>query len=157
MAKTEQELIAQNKKAYHDYDIVEHYEAGVVLKGTEVKALRAGKANLKDSYAAVRGGEVFMHNAHISPYSHASFENHDPTRTRKLLLHRQEIRRLTGKVQEKGLTLVPLKLYFKDGLAKVELALAKGRRLHDKRQVIKERDLAREAAQALKGARVGRG
>ncbi|SMC27823.1 SsrA-binding protein [Desulfacinum hydrothermale DSM 13146] len=137
-------IVCQNKKARHDFEIVETVEAGLVLQGTEVKSLREGRANLKDSYAKIRGGEVWLYDVHISPYPHASYNNHEPERTRKLLLHRREIRRLLGKTQEKGLTLVPLKIYFKRGKAKVELALARGKKAYDKRQRIKEKEEARE-------------
>jgi len=125
-------------------------EVGMVLKGTEVKSLREGRMNLKDSYAIVQHGEMFLMNAHISPYSHGNLQNHDPLRERKLLLHKSEIKRLTGKTQEKGLTLVPLKVYFSRGRVKVELALAKGKRHHDKREIIKRRDAEREIERELK-------
>ncbi|NLI32164.1 MAG: SsrA-binding protein SmpB [Deltaproteobacteria bacterium] len=137
-------LVCQNKKAYHDYYILETIEAGLVLTGTEVKSLREGRANLKDSYGRVRNNEVFLHGLHISPYSHASYDNHDPERVRKLLLHRFEIKRLLGKTQEKGLSLIPLKIYFNKGRAKVELALAQGKKLYDKRESLKRKESARE-------------
>ncbi|MCD6165893.1 SsrA-binding protein [candidate division KSB1 bacterium] len=137
-------IIATNRKARHDYQILNTFEAGIVLQGTEVKSLRQGKANLKDSYAIIKNGELFLLNMHISPYSHGTAYNHDPLRTRKLLLHRHEIRRLIGQVQEKGLTLVPLKIYFKNGIAKVELALVRGKKLYDRRQDIARRDAERE-------------
>jgi len=137
-------IIATNRKARHDYQILNTFEAGIVLQGTEVKSLRQGKANLKDSYAIIKNGELFLLNMHISPYSHGTAYNHDPLRTRKLLLHRHEIRRLIGQVQEKGLTLVPLKIYFKNGIAKVELALVRGKKLYDRRQDIAKRDAERE-------------
>jgi SsrA-binding protein len=143
-------VVTVNRKARSDYDILESLEAGMSLKGTEVKSLREGRMNLKDSYAKVQEGEVFLVNAHISPYSHGNIQNHEPLRERKLLLHRQEIKRLTGKTEEKGLTLVPLKVYFLRGKAKVELGLAKGRRQHDKRDVIKKRDTEREIRRELK-------
>lgn len=143
-------LIAQNRKARHDYDILATYEAGIVLHGTEVKSLRDGRANLKDSYAAVHEDELWLYGVHISPYSHGNINNHDPERDRKLLLHRNEIRRLIGKTKETGLTLVPLQLYFKNGKVKVELALAKGKKQYDKRQAIAKRDSDRELARAFR-------
>ena len=143
-------LITQNRKARHDYLILDTIEAGVVLQGTEVKSLRAGRANLKDSYARVEKGEVYLYGMHISPYEQGNRYNHHPRRTRKLLLHRHEIKRLIGKVQEKGLTLVPLRLYFDHGIAKVELALAKGKKQYDRRHAIAERDNQREMQRALK-------
>ncbi len=143
-------IITENRKARHDYQIEETYEAGLVLAGTEVKSLRAGRANLKDSFARVDKGEVFLYNAHISPYDQASRFNHDPRRTRKLLMNKYEIRRLIGRVQEKGLTLVPLRMYFKNGRAKVELALAKGKKLYDKRDDIAARDAKREVEKAFR-------
>ncbi len=143
-------IITQNRKARHDYHIVDTMEAGIVLQGTEVKALRDGKVNLKDSYANVQDNELFLHNVHISPYSHGNINNHDPVRSRKLLLHRKEIKKLIGKTQEKGLTLVPLKLYFKNGKVKVELAIARGKKLYDKRHDIAKRDAERELKRALK-------
>lgn len=134
-------VICANKKAYHDYHIEEKFEAGIVLTGTEVKALREGKANLKDSYARVKEGELFLVNAHISPYSCGNIYNHDPKRTRKLLMHGREIDKLIGKVQERGYTLVPLSLYFnKRNMAKMEIALAKGKTLYDKRESIRKKD-----------------
>ena len=133
----------RNRKALHDYHILDRWEAGIALKGSEVKSLREGKANLADAYAKIEKAEVFLVNLHISPYDPAAHENHDPRRVRKLLLHRKEIRRLIGKVVEKGLTLVPLALYFKDGKVKVELALATGKRKYDKRAAIKEKDIQR--------------
>ncbi len=144
-------IIAQNRKARHDYDILETYEAGIVLQGSEIKSVRDGRVNLKDSYAKVRDGELWLYGMHISPYDKASFFNHDPLRPRKLLLHRKEINRLMGKVQERGLTLIPLKIYINDrGWAKVELALARGRKLHDKRKKIIEREIRRELERALR-------
>ncbi|MCU0573891.1 MAG: SsrA-binding protein SmpB [Syntrophobacteraceae bacterium] len=137
-------LVCQNKKAYHDYEILETFEAGMVLLGTEVKSLRDGRANLKDSYAKVRKGEVFLYGMHISPYTHATYDNHDPERVRKLLLHNHEIKRVLGKTQEKGFALIPLKIYFSKGLAKVELALARGKKDYDKRESIKKKDERRE-------------
>ncbi len=137
-------IISQNKKAFHDFEISDKYEAGIVLLGTEVKSLREGRANLKDSYAKVKKNEVFLYDLHISPYSHASYENHDPERVRKLLLHRLEIKKLLGKTQERGFSLVPLKMYFKDGKVKVEIALAKGKKEYDKRESIKRKEENRE-------------
>lgn len=142
--------IAVNRRARFEYQIEETFEAGIVLTGSEVKALREGKANLKDSYGRMEGDEIFLWNAHISPYGPASQFGHEPTRTRKLLLHREEISRLQGKVQERGLTLVPLRLYFKNGRAKIELALARGKKHHDKRESIKEREVKREIDRALR-------
>ncbi|MGH7719692.1 MAG: SsrA-binding protein SmpB [Gemmatimonadaceae bacterium] len=146
----DRQIVARNKRARHDYHIIESWEAGLVLTGTEVKSLRNGKANLADSYAIVRGGEVFLLNLHISPYEQGNQFNHDPTRTRKLLLHRQEIRRLIGSVERQGLTLVPLELYFKRGVAKVTLALGKGKKLHDKRAAERRREDEREIARAVR-------
>ncbi len=148
-------MLATNRKAYHDYHIEEVYEAGIALTGTEVKSVRAGRANLRDGYGAVDTGEVFLLNCHISPYAPASRFNHDPRRRRKLLLHRAEIRRLIGKVQEKGLTLVPLSLYLKDGRVKVELALCRGKKHYDKREDLKRRAQERELAEALKKVQRG--
>jgi SsrA-binding protein len=145
-----EKLICNNKKAFHEYFIEEKFEAGMVLKGTEVKSLRVGKANLNDSFALVRGGEAFLHNLHISPYDFGNRENHDPDRMRKLLLHKKEIDKLFGKVREQGYTLIPLRLYFKEGKAKVELGLAKGKKLHDKREDMKKKDMKRDVAVALK-------
>ncbi|MBE0425119.1 MAG: SsrA-binding protein SmpB [Nitrospirae bacterium] len=143
-------VVCQNRKAYHDYHIDETVESGIALLGTEVKSLREGKANLKDSYVIIKGGEVFLLNCHISPYSHGNIMNHDPLRTRKLLLHREEISRLAGKVVAKGYTLIPLKLYFKDSFAKVEIGLAKGKKLFEKRDTIKEKEARREIERAMK-------
>ena len=143
-------LICQNRKAYHDYHIEESIEAGISLLGTEVKSLREGRANLKDSYVLVKGGEAFLLNCHISPYSHGNIMNHDPLRTRKLLLHREEINKLTGKAAAKGYTIIPLKLYFKDSFAKVEIGLAKGKQLFEKRDKIKEKEAHREIERAMK-------
>lgn len=140
--------IARNKRARFDYHLLETFEAGVVLKGTEVKSLRSGKASIADAYGIVRSGEVFLLNAHIQPYEKGGYVNHEPTRSRKLLLHRKEIRRLIGAVEREGLTLIPLELYFKKGVAKVALALAKGKKLHDKRDTQKQRDAEREMARA---------
>jgi SsrA-binding protein len=137
-------IITTNKKAYHDFFILETFEAGIVLKGTEVKSVKQGKINLKDSYAKIKNSEIFLFNAHISHYKHGNLFNHEPTRTRKLLLHKREIARIAGKVNEKGLTLVPLKVYLKKGLIKIELGLGKGKKTHDKREEIKRRDIERE-------------
>jgi SsrA-binding protein len=137
-------IVCQNRKAHHDYEIVDTVEAGMVLVGTEVKSLREGRANLKDSYARIKKGEAYLYGLHISPYSHAFYNNHDPERVRKLLLHRQEIKRLLGKTQERGFALIPLRIYFKKGKAKVELALARGKKLFDKRESLKRREEARD-------------
>jgi SsrA-binding protein len=142
-------FIAQNKKARHDYHIEDVYEAGLVLTGTEVKSLRAGRASLADGYATVRDGEAWLHSVHIPEYTQGTWTNHEPRRTRKLLLHKQEIARLSGKTKETGLTLVPLSLYFKDGKAKVEIALARGKKLHDKRQALAEKQASREISRAV--------
>ena len=142
--------IAKNRQARHDYAVIDTWEAGIVLTGTEVKALREGKANISDAYGIVRNGEIYLLNLHISPYERGGYVNHDPTRTRKLLLHRKEIRRLIGAVEREGLTLIPLELYFKKGKAKVALALGKGKKLHDKRETARERDADREMARALR-------
>jgi SsrA-binding protein len=139
-------VIAENRKARHDYFIEETFEAGLVLKGTEVKALRGGRANLKDSYARIIGGEVWVINMHISPYAFAYYDNHEPRRQRKLLLHQREIKKLYGKVNEMGYALVPLRLYFKRGKAKLLLGLARGKKKHDKRDSIRRRDQERELA-----------
>jgi len=145
-----EKLICNNKKAFHDYFIEEKFEAGMVLKGTEVKSLRAGKANLNDSFALVKNGEAFLHNLHISPYDFGHRDNHDPDRMRKLLLHKTEIAKLFGKIREQGYTVVPLRLYFKNGMVKVEIGLAKGKKLYDKREDMKQKDMKREVALALK-------
>ena len=142
-------LVAQNKKARHDYHIESTYEAGIVLTGTEVKALRAGRASLVDGFAQVKDGEVWLHNVHIPEYSQGTWTNHAPRRTRKLLLRKDEIAKLIGKTKEGGLTLVPLSLYFKNGYAKIELALARGKKSYDKRQTIAERDAKRETQREL--------
>jgi SsrA-binding protein len=143
-------VIAQNRKARWDYEVIEAFEAGVVLLGTEVKALRAGKANIGESYARVDGGEVFLYNAHISQYECGNRNNHEPERTRKLLLHRHQIDKLVGSTEQKGLTLVPTKLYFKRGKAKVEIAIARGKRQFDKRRAIALKDAERAIDRALK-------
>jgi SsrA-binding protein len=143
-------ILAQNKKARHDYDIIEQFEAGIELKGTEVKSCKAGKVNLRDAYVRIKDGEAFLLNAHISEYEQGNISNHEPTRTRKLLLHKSEINKLIGKSQEKGLTIIPLKIYLKRNLVKVEIALVKGRKSHDKRSAIREKDLKREIARDFK-------
>ena len=147
--ETGRKLVAQNKKARHDYAILDTFECGLVLTGTEVKSLREGRASLIDAYAAIKDGEVWMHGAHIPEYTQGTWTNHTPRRIRKLLLHREEIERLVGKTKEGGLTLVPLQLYFKDGRAKVELALAKGKKSYDKRQTLATRDADREIVRAI--------
>ncbi len=144
MDKGHVKIIAENRKARRDYFIVDKYEAGLVLKGTEVKSLRQGRANLKDSYARIKNGEVFVYQLHIAPYPFAYYDNHDPLRPRKLLLHKHEIKRLYSKVNEKGHTLVPLRLYFKNGKVKIVIAVAKGKRKYDKREAIKRRDQQRD-------------
>jgi SsrA-binding protein len=143
-------IVCQNRKAYHDYSIEDTIEAGISLVGTEVKSLRDGKANLKDSYVLIKDLEAFLLNCHISPYSHGNIMNHDPVRTRKLLMHKKEIARLHGKIDQKGYTLIPLKIYFKEGRAKVEVGLAKGKREYEKRDAIKEREADREIEKAIK-------
>jgi SsrA-binding protein len=145
-----EKLIASNRRARHNFDILETYEAGLVLRGTEVKALRDSRADLKESYARVEGGEAWLIGCHISPYTQGNRANHDPLRPRKLLLHRKEISRLLGKIMEKGLTLVPLRLYFKAGRAKVEIGLARGRKTLDKRHAIREREERREMDRAIR-------
>jgi SsrA-binding protein len=142
--------VATNRQASHRYHLLEKWEAGLVLQGTEVKALRDGKAQIKDGYASVRDSEVWLHNVHIPPYGPASRENHEPERPRKLLMHKREIDRLIGKTREKGLTLVPTRLYFSGGRAKVEIALARGKDVGDKRQAIKEREMKREMDRAIR-------
>ena len=146
-------LVAVNRKARHDYNIEDTYEAGIVLAGTEVKSLRMGKANLKDSYARIKNGEVFVYQMHIGAYPFAYFDNHDPLRPRKLLLHSYEIKKLYGKVNEKGYSLIPLKLYFKAGKAKLSLALARGKQSYDKRETIRRRDQKRELDRERKNNR----
>jgi SsrA-binding protein len=141
--------IAVNRQAFHNYAIIEKFEAGVVLTGTEIKSARDGRVNLKDAYGMVKAGEVWLLNSHISPYSHGNYANHDPLRTRKLLLKRSEINRLIGRTTERGLTLVPLRMYLKDGRLKCELALAKGRKVHDKREVSRQKTIDKETKQAL--------
>ena len=157
LKKTERELaqqnIAENRKAFHDYHIVDTYEAGVVLQGTEVKAIREGGANLRDSYARIEDGEVWLYNVHIRAYSSRGYSDHEPTRRRKLLLHRQEIRKLIGKTVERGMTLVPTAMYLKNGRIKVSVSLAKGKKAHDKRETIKRRETDRETRAAVKERR----
>uniref|UniRef100_A0A7C4ATB1 SsrA-binding protein n=1 Tax=Desulfomonile tiedjei TaxID=2358 RepID=A0A7C4ATB1_9BACT len=149
-------IICKNKKAHFNFELGDTFEAGIVLLGSEVKSLRLGKANLTDSYAKFRQGELFLVDAHISPYPQANRENHDPDRDRKLLLHKRELKRLLGKVTEKGFSLAPLKLYFKDGKVKVELALARGKKLFDKREAIKKKDQRREMERLAKFKHSGR-
>ncbi|HSO17922.1 MAG TPA: SsrA-binding protein SmpB [Desulfosarcina sp.] len=153
MEKQAIKLVAENRKARHDYIIEDKYEAGIVLTGTEVKSLRLGKANLKDAYARIKNGEVFVYQMHIGPYPFAYYNNHEPLRPRKLLLHNYEIKKLFGKVNEKGYSLIPLKLYFKGGKAKLSLALAKGKQSHDKRETIRRRDQKRELERERKNNR----
>jgi SsrA-binding protein len=145
-----EKTVATNREAYFNYHIVETYECGVALTGTEVKSIREGRCNLKDSYGLIRAGEAWLLNAHISPYTHGHRDNHDPTRTRKLLLHKAEIEKLAAKAQEKGLTLVPTKMYFKNGRIKIELGVAKGKKLYDKRETERKREADREAQAAMK-------
>jgi SsrA-binding protein len=145
-----QKVIADNRKAFHDYHVLESLEAGVALLGTEVKAIREGRVNLRDSFARVDKGEIWLSNVHISPYSHTGSAHHDERRQRKLLLHRHEILKLAGRVQEKGLTLVPLQMYFKNGRVKVSLGLVKGKQAHDKRETIRRREIDRETRAAVK-------
>jgi SsrA-binding protein len=155
--KTERELaqanIAENRKAFHDFHILETFEAGVALLGTEVKAIREGRVNLRDSFARVEGGEVFLYNVNISSYSHRGYADHEPLRRRKLLLHKDEIRKLIGKTIERGMTLVPVRLYFKKGRVKVAISLAKGKKDYDKRETIKRRETDRETRAAVKSRR----
>ncbi len=150
MAKESMKLVANNKKAYHDYFIEEKYEAGIALHGTEVKSLRMGKCSVKEAFIRIENGEVFVYGMHVSPYEKGNIFNKDPLRVRKLLLHRREINKLSGKIAEKGYTLVPLQVYFKDGRAKVEIGLAKGKKLYDKRQDIAKKDQRREAEKEFK-------
>jgi SsrA-binding protein len=160
MVKTEREEarknIAENRKAFHDYHILETFEAGVALLGTEVKSIREGNVNLRDSFARVEGSEVWIYNVHISPYSHRGYTDHEPTRRRKLLLHRQEIRKLIGKTVERGMTLVPTRMYFQNGYVKVAVALARGKKAHDKRETVKRREAERETRAAVKERRGSR-
>ena len=144
------ESVARNRRASHEYHILETWEAGLVLHGTEVKSLRDGKANINDAFGIVKDGEVFLLNMHVSPYESRGYADHEPARTRKLLLHQKEIRRLIGAVERQGLTLVPLEVYFKNGYAKVRIALAKGKQQHDKRQALREKDAQREVQRAIR-------
>ena len=157
MDKTEREKaqtsIAENRKAFHDYHLLETFEAGIVLLGTEVKAIREGRVNLRDSFARLEDGEVFLYNVNISPYSHRGYADHEPLRRRKLLLHRDEIRKLIGKTVEKGMTLIPVRLYYKNGRVKVAVSLAKGKKEYDKRETIKRREADRETRAAIKSRR----
>lgn len=150
MAKTNGKLIANNKKAYHDYFILDTYEAGIALHGTEVKSLRMGKCSIKESFIRVENGEMFIYGMHISPYEKGNIFNKDPLRVRKLLLHKAEINKMLGKTKEKGMSIVPLKVYFKGSLVKVEIGLAKGKKLYDKRQDIAKKDMRREAERDFK-------
>lgn len=154
--KDEVKNVAVNRKAYHDYSILDTCEAGLVLKGTEVKSLREGKVSLRESFAQLENNELYLMNMHISPYAFGNIFNVDPKRKRKLLLHKREIDRLKGQVQEKGLTLVPLRIYFKRGYAKIELALAKGKKLYDKRRALAEKDAQREVEKEIKNKKWGR-
>jgi SsrA-binding protein len=151
-----QKILADNRKATHDYELVETFEAGMVLLGTEVKAIREGRVNLRDSYARIEDGEVFAFNVHISPYSHRGYAEHPPLRKRKLLLHRAEIRKLIGRTVEKGYTLVPVRMYLKNGKVKMAVSLARGKKAHDKRETIKRREIDRETRAAVKSRQVGR-
>ena len=153
---SEDRVVATNRRARHEYEILETLEAGLVLRGTEVKSLRDGQVNFKDSYATVRNGEAWLRGCHISPYSHGTDANHEPERDRKLLLHKREITRIVGKTAEKGLTVVPLKVYFKRGRIKIELGLARGKKLHDKRSALRERETRREMEKAARAGRSGR-
>ena len=148
--KESSQPIADNRKAFHDYHILETFEAGIALLGTEVKGIREGQANLRDSFARLEGGEVWLFNVHINPYSHRGYVDHDPKRKRRLLLHKHEIRKLIGKTVEKGLTLVPTRMYFKNGRVKVALALAKGKDVRDKRETMRQREVDRETRAAVK-------
>lgn len=150
MAKANGKMIANNKKAYHDYFILENFETGIALHGTEVKSLRMGKCSIKESFVQIEHGEVFVYGMHISPYEKGNIFNKDPLRTRKLLLHQYEIRKIAAKIAEKGFTLVPLKVYFKGSLVKVEIGIAKGKKLYDKRQTIAKNDQRREAEREFK-------
>jgi SsrA-binding protein len=153
---TEDRTVATNRRARHEYEILDTVEAGLVLRGTEVKSLRDGQVTFKDSYATVRNGEAWLVGCHISPYSHGTDANHDPERDRKLLLHAREIARLAGRVAERGLTLVPLRLYFRKGRAKLEVGLARGKKLHDKRSSLREREVRREMDRAARAGQRGR-
>ncbi len=157
MARTEREAaqknIAENRKAFHDYHMLETFDAGMALLGTEVKSIREGNVNLRDSFARIESGEVWIYNVHINPYSHRGYSDHEPTRRRKLLLRKAEIRKLIGKTVEKGMTLVPTRMYFQNGYVKVAIALAKGKKAHDKRETIKRREADRETRAAVKERR----
>jgi SsrA-binding protein len=153
---SEDRVVATNRRARHEYEILETFEAGLVLRGTEVKSLRDGQVNFKDSYATIRNGEAWLRGCHISPYSHGTDANHEPERDRKLLLHKREITRIVGKTAEKGLTVVPLKIYFKGGRIKIEIGLARGKKLHDKRATLRERETKREMEKAARAGRSGR-
>ena len=155
MAKTDagEKIVADNRKAFHDYFILETFEAGMALLGTEVKAIREGRVNLRDSYGRVEDGEVWVFNIHISPYTHRGYADHDPVRRRKLLLHRDEIRKLIGKTTERGMTLVPTKMYLKNGREKLAIGRAKGKKIHDKRETIRRREAERETRAAIKERR----
>lgn len=155
MAKSNGKLIANNKKAYHDYFILENYETGIALSGTEVKSLRMGKCSIKEAFVRIENEEVFVYGMHISPYEKGNIFNKDPLRPRKLLLHKSEIRKLLGKTKEKGIAIVPLKVYFKGSLVKVEIGLAKGKKLYDKRQDIAKKDQQREASREFKVRNLG--
>ena len=148
--KKAERIIAENRKAFHDYHLLETFEAGVALVGTEVKAIREGRVNLRDSFAKVEGGEVYVHNVHIGAYSSRGYADHEPLRPRKLLLHRQEIRKLIGKTTEKGMTLVPVRMFFKSGRVKIAVSLAKGKKDYDRRETIKRREIDRETRAAVK-------
>jgi SsrA-binding protein len=150
------QTVATNRKARHDYFIEDTYEAGIVLTGTEIKSVRAGRANLRDSFAIVKEDELWLMNAHIAPYEQATYANHDPRRARKLLMHRREINRIAGQLQEKGFTLIPLRLYLKDNLAKVELGLARGKKQYDKRATLRKKETQREIDRAVARHRKGR-
>lgn len=149
-SRSTEKVIADNRKARHNYTLFDTIEAGIVLLGTEVKAIREGRVNLRDSYGRIEQGEIFLYNVHISPYSHRGYADHEPLRRRKLLLQKREIRKLIGKVVERGMTLVPVRMYFKNGLVKVAVSLAKGKREHDKRETVRRREADREARAALK-------
>ena len=151
--KRAERLLADNRKAHHDYHILHTYEAGIVLLGTEVKSIREGHVNLRDSFARVEGAEVFIYNVHVSPYSHRGYADHEPTRRRKLLLHKGEIRKLIGKTVERGMTLVPVRMYLKNGRVKVVVGVAKGKKLYDKRETIRRREAERETRRAIKQRR----
>ncbi|PKL75554.1 MAG: SsrA-binding protein [Candidatus Melainabacteria bacterium HGW-Melainabacteria-1] len=150
MSKDESRQAIVNRKAYHDYEVMEKFEAGIELRGTEVKAIRGGHANLRDNYAQVTKGELWVHNLHISPYRHGNIMNHEPLRPRRLLLHKREIQRLIGKTQEKGLTLIVLRLYWKGNYLKAEVGLCRGKKLHDKRAAMADRDVKRQIQRAMR-------